>query len=515
MCGICGILDFEGTHFSRDTLKAMTDSLVHRGPDGEGFYMSTAHSPGGRIVRLGLGHRRLKIIDLSEAASQPMSNEDRSLWIVFNGEIYNYLELQAALKARGHLFRSRTDTEVILHLYEEKGVECLTDLEGMFAFALWDQRKHTLFLARDRAGQKPLFYFHQSLLFAFASEVKALLQHPRISAEVNPEAISHYFSFGYPPFPKTLLHGIHQLSPGSYMIINIAGEARIRQYWDLTFPRVGQNEIQKTTNQRATKRVREMVTDAVRKRMESDVPLGVFLSGGIDSTIIVGVMSRILNDSVRTFSIGFAGNSDFDESPYARIAATSFKTKHTEFIVEPNAINLIETLVWHHDGPFGDSSAIPTYIISQLARESVTVALNGDGGDELFAGYPRFYAGLLSEKIPRSIGKIFDTFLSLLPESKNYLNVLRRAQNLFRSASLPLPDRFIRWNNFSPDDLHSLVSGDLIGPHQPGSKVSWFREIVDAIAGYSPLLGVKIPPCTLSSAQKPLMSKRKSTPKIR
>lgn len=456
----------------------MMAKLVHRGPDDSGLYVDGC---------IGLGHTRLKIIDLSPAARQPMTNEDETLRIIFNGEIYNYRQLRATLKTMDHHFRSNSDTEVILHLYEEKGDRCVEDLDGMFAFALWDARRRKLLLARDRVGKKPLFYYHDRGLFAFASEIKALFGHPSIPVEIDRTAIPLYFLYGYVPTPASFYRGISSLRPGHTLTVTCEGRLQTRQYWDLSFSDGRPDDPMLSNDRVVAGRVRELVTEAVRKRLVADVPLGAFLSGGIDSSIVVGVMSQLMREPVKTFSIGFSGDKAFDETPYARVAAQHFKTDHTEFVVEPRAIDLIETLVWHHDGPFGDPSGIPTYIVSRLTREHVTVALNGDGGDELFAGYLRFSASMMAERIPASLMRAGNVVLSLLPEPRNYHSPVRRAQRFFQSAGTLFHERFSRWISLFPDDLELLISGDLLSHANGADRISYFREYLKRISGYTPL----------------------------
>lgn len=453
-------------------------NLVHRGPDESGLYVNGC---------IGFGHTRLKIIDLSPAARQPMTNEDETLRIIFNGEIYNYRQLRATLKTMDHHFRSNSDTEVILHLYEEKGDRCVEDLDGMFAFALWDARRRKLLLARDRVGKKPLFYYHDRGLFAFASEIKALFGHPSIPVAIDRTAIPLYFLYGYVPTPASFYRGISSLRPGHTLTVTCEGRLQTRQYWDLSFSDGRPDDPMLSNDRVVAGRVRELVTEAVRKRLVADVPLGAFLSGGIDSSIVVGVMSQLMREPVKTFSIGFAGDKAFDETPYARVAAQHFKTDHTEFLVEPRAIDLIETLVWHHDGPFGDPSGIPTYIVSRLTREHVTVALNGDGGDELFAGYLRFSASMMAERISASLMRAGNVVLSLLPEPRNYHSSVRRAQRFFQSAGTLFHERFSRWISLFPDDLELLISGDLLSHANGADRISYFREYLERISGYTPL----------------------------
>ena len=383
MCGICGELRFDGAPVSEAGLVEMRDQLVHRGPDSCGVYVS-----GRRAV--GLGFRRLKIIDLSPNASQPMPNEDGTVQVAFNGEIYNYQALRQDLIARGHRFRSQSDTEVIAHLYEEKGADCIADLEGMFAIAIWDERASRLTLARDRAGKKPLFYYQDDRLFAFASEIKAFFGHPDIVIAPDPGAVPYYFLYGYVPLPATIYKGVSQLEPGTVMTMEASGRRTARRYWQLRFPEAG--AARPISRAAAAAGVRERLTRAVERRLMSDVPLGAFLSGGLDSTIVVGLMSQLLNAPVKTFSIGFEGDAAFDETAYARLAAERFKTDHTEFVVKTEMADVLPKLAWHYGEPYADASALPTYYVSRETRKFVTVALNGDGGDENFAGYVRYFA---------------------------------------------------------------------------------------------------------------------------
>jgi asparagine synthase (glutamine-hydrolysing) len=416
-----------------------------------------------------------------------MSNEDGTLWIVFNGEIYNYRELRRPLKALGHPFRSQSDTEVILHLYEEKGERCVEELDGMFAFALWDARRLRLLLARDRVGKKPLFYYSDARLFAFASEIKALFHHPSIPVDIDESAIPLYFIHGYVSTPATFYRGISSLPPGHTLIVTPGGDQQKRQYWDLSFSPNNSDHSGLADERQIAGRVRELVTEAVRKRLFADVSLGAFLSGGIDSTIVVGVMSHLMKEPVKTFSIGFEGDAAFDETRYSRIVAQHLKTDHTEFVVEPRAIDLIETLVWHHDGPFGDPSGIPAHIVSRLTKDHVTVALNGDGGDELFAGYSRFYAGIIAERIPTPIMQCANRILSFLPEPRNYYHPLRKAQRFFRGVGIPFYERYSSWISFFHDDLETLLPQDLLGGQGETDRIAHFRGYLEKISQYSPL----------------------------
>ncbi|MBM4048536.1 MAG: asparagine synthase (glutamine-hydrolyzing), partial [Planctomycetes bacterium] len=359
MCGICGaVADGQKLTVDRGLLDAMTSVLRHRGPDDVGRWLGEL----GR-VRVGLGHTRLSIIDLG-GGHQPMPNEDESLWIVFNGEIYNFLELRPGLERKGHVFKTRSDTEVILHLYEDKGVDCLADLRGMFAFALWDQRRGRLFLARDRLGVKPLCFHHRPGVFLFASELKALLQVPGFPRSVNREAIHHYLTYQYVPYPLTIFREAEKLPPAHYLLYE-NDTVQVRRYWE-----VDPTARPDMTEAEWCERLRQELAEATKLRLIADVPLGAFLSGGMDSSITVGLMSQAAREPVKTFSIGFE-EKRYDELDYARLVAKRFQTDHHEFIVRPDIADILPKLVWHYDEPFADSSAIPTYYLSKVTREHV------------------------------------------------------------------------------------------------------------------------------------------------
>lgn len=390
MCGICGILDGQGGLYPGIPLvRRMAASLAHRGPDNDGFYES-AHCV--------LGHRRLKIIDLSPLGRQPMNNEDGSVWISFNGEIYNYLELRPELLRRGHHFRSQSDTEVMLHLYEDEGEDFLGQLNGMFAIALWDERRQRLLLARDRFGKKPLYYYTDGVRLLFGSEIKAILAEPGVAREFNHEAIAAYLSLGYIPAPLTIFRGIFKLPAASFLTAEVApgdGTVRLRgprRYWNLRY-----QPDSSLTEADCVAEIRRLVRDATRIRMYSDVPLGAFLSGGVDSSVLVATMAEQSSKPVETFSIGF-DQANYDELRYAEVVAKRFGTNHHTFRCAPNTLEVLPILVHHFDEPFADSSAIPTYYVSKIAREHVTVTLSGDGGDETFAGYTRYDNGMLRQR---------------------------------------------------------------------------------------------------------------------
>lgn len=375
MCGIAGIVNVTGEPVRPERLRSMTDILAHRGPDGEGI-----------ITRgpVGLGHRRLAIIDLA-TGDQPMLNEKESVWLVFNGEIYNFRELRRELEASGYAFRTASDTEVVLRAYEAYGVECLGRLRGMFAFALWDGRLRRLFLARDRVGIKPLVYSWDGRCLRFASELKAILQDPAVRREMDWEALRDYLVFHYIPSPRTIFRTIRKLPPASFLVLDLGrGEPVVSRYWDLRFaPASNRDEAGWFEG------LRWHLGDAVRSHLVSDVPIGAFLSGGLDSSTVVALMAQAAKGRVRTFSIGF-DQADFDELNYARSVAHRYGTDHYEFVVKPDALEVLPRLAWQFDEPFADSSALPTYYLSKITREHVTVALSGDGGDENFAGYRRY-----------------------------------------------------------------------------------------------------------------------------
>ena len=429
----------------------MTDMLRHRGPDGRGTHYQTYADGSG----VGLGHRRLSIIDL-EGGKQPLCNEDGTVWVTFNGEIYNYQDVRRELIAAGHVFRTDSDTEVIAHGYEQWGDECLSRFRGMFAFAVWDERNHRLLLARDRLGKKPLVYHQSRGRLLFASEIKSLLVAPNVARDIDPQAIDAYLAFGYVPHPRTIFREIHKLPPAHYAVYENGG-LKVARYWQPDF-----NVETSLSIGEIRDRLGELLNDAVRMRLRSDVPLGAFLSGGIDSTAVVGLMSRNMTQPVETFTIGFPVDK-YDEAPFARIAADHLKTNHHELRVEPASIEILPTLAWHFDEPFADSSAIPTYYVSQATRRHVTVALTGDGGDELFAGYIR-YRTIESlgawDSLPALVrGIVANPLWNWLPASNREKSTLRRAR--FRMARLreSRSERYARWvMTFQEEQRQALYS---------------------------------------------------------
>ena len=473
MCGICGILNFGGAPASVPVLRAMTETLCHRGPEALGVHVDAF------VPAVGLGHTRLRIIDLREVADQPMVSDDGRVLLTFNGEIYNYRELRSGLESRGVKFRTESDTEVLLRLYEVKGESAVADVHGMFAFALWDGRAGRLVLGRDRVGKKPLYYAVAPRFFAFGSEIKALLRHPDIDAEVDESVLPAFFLYGYAPSPSTLYRGIQQIPPGHTLTVTLDGRTSLREYWDVPLET---SNGEGWTEEAAVAEVRRLLTEAVERRMIADVPLGAFLSGGLDSSIVVALMARLSPEPVRTFSIGFANAPAFDETRYAELVARACHTRHTTFIVEPSAVDLIERLVWHHDGPFADSSAVPTYVLARLARQHVTVALNGDGGDELFAGYLRFYASLMSERIPAWTRRAARQAAGWLPEAGTHRHPLRRLKRLAAGAALPLVDRLTRWVSVFGDDLAELLHGASAVAAQAAGTDPWLARTRDTSA---------------------------------
>jgi len=447
---VCGIAGYVGRE-SETLLPAMLRSLAHRGPDDSGSFVA----PG-----VGLGMTRLAIIDL-ESGRQPMQNEDGSLAIVFNGEIYNHRELRPALERAGHRFRTRSDTEVILHLFEERGPACVEELRGMFAFAIWSSPGRTLFLARDRLGKKPLYYWRRGEGLLFASEPKALLCHPDLPREVDPDALHHYLAFGYTPGEASIFRALRKLPPAHRALFH-GGRLEAERYWSLP---AAPEPIREPGE--ARRRIRDGLREAVRLRLESDVPLGVFLSGGIDSSAIVACMRELTAGRIATFSIGFGSAApSFDELPYARQVAARFQTDHHEEILEPKVADLLEPIVRGFDEPFADSSAVPTYVVSQATARHVKVALSGVGGDEAFAGYPRYLGVRLSERyaaLPawlRAAGNWAGR--TLLRESDRSRNLGDWARRFANGSALPMPARYLGWTRFfGQAELEELVAPEL------------------------------------------------------
>jgi asparagine synthase (glutamine-hydrolysing) len=471
MCGIFGAM-FTDAGERVETERALR-ALHHRGPDSQGTY---------RCADGVLAHTRLAILDLSEAANQPMASADGRCVTVFNGEIYNHHELRRDLESHGVRFRSRSDTEVIVEGYRSAGERFLERLDGMFAFAILDRVDRRLVLMRDRAGKKPLFFARQSGSLRFASEIRALFA-SGVTAKVDTTRLPILLALGYVPAPATLYSGIEQLPPASVLTLEAGKEPVVRRYWA---PRFDGPRLQ-VTQEEARREVARLVDVAVRRRLEADVPLGAFLSGGVDSTIVVGLMARASTQPIRTFSIGFSGDPRYDETRFARIASRQFATAHTEFIVEPSSVDLIDRLVEVHDGPFGDSSAIPTSIVSMLTRAHVTVALTGDGGDELFCGYSRFLAAEAGDYIPATIRRGAARAAALIGDSGSPRSWRRRAKRFVTTLARPLPERMLRWQSIFVDDVESLMQPSLRGQLGAPTATEWIGGIAEGCGHASPL----------------------------
>ena len=447
MCGITGIYYRNGNSVDSNILKRMTAELAHRGPDEEGFYHKGS---------IGFGHRRLSIIDLS-TGQQPLSNEDGNVWICFNGEIYNYQSLKKRLEEKGHVFRTNSDTETIVHAYEEWGTDAVKKFRGMFAFALWDGIKEQLVLARDRVGKKPLYYFMDDNRFVFASEIKAILKHPDIPRDLDLTAFSDYMSLLYIPSPKSIFKAVKKLPAGHTAIIR-KETVSIAQYWDLSFQQHTFKNEDEIMEGLASK-----LEEATRIRMLSEVPLGAFLSGGVDSSAVVAMMAGASPEPVITNSISFSV-SQYNESKYAQRVSKLFNTNHHEMEVTPDAIAIIEKLSWHYDEPFADSSAVPTYYVSKMARENVTVSLSGDGGDENFAGYRRYYFDMRENAVRNFVPElmrsaVFGSLGRLYPKGDYLPQIFRGKAFISNVARNPVDAYF-----FSISALYEDFKKDLFSP---------------------------------------------------
>src|ERR1044071_3991350 len=474
MCGIAGIVRTDGAPVDRDLVERMNEAIRHRGPDEDGFYFNDG---------VALAMRRLAIIDL-KTGQQPIHNHDRTKWLVFNGEIYNFREVRAQLEQLGHKFYTDSDTEVVVAAYDQYGTDCPKHLRGMFAFAIWDERDKSLFLARDRVGKKPLLYAQTPGQLIFGSEFTALVTHPDVSRDVDYEAIHHYLSFICVPAPFTAYRAIRKLEPGHWLLW-MNGATKIERYWQLDFSNkssVGEEE--------AGERAVELLREAVRIRLMSEVPLGAFLSGGIDSSAVVALMAQESSERVKTFSIGFE-EQDFSELHHARRVAERVGVDHHEFIVRPDAMQILPTLVEHYGEPYADSSAIPSYYVSRETRRHVTVALNGDGGDECFAGYERYTAMNLARAYAAIPGKrLIGSVTEALPAPRSRGNPIAKAQRFIAAASLPPIERYLRWtSSFDEDAKQKLYTDDFRAETASFRTVSflepWFakvngRGIVDA-----------------------------------
>lgn len=469
MCGIAGKLNNDkDKQVAAGAVRAMCQTIVHRGPDDEGIYVDGP---------VGLGMRRLSIIDLS-GGHQPLSNEDGTVWVVFNGEIYNYRDLRPNLEARGHRFATSSDTEVIVHLYEEYGPDFVHHLRGMFGIALWDKTRDTLVLVRDRMGIKPLYYAALPDRLVFGSELKTLLA-DGVPRDIDRQALNEYLSYNYIPGPRTIFSAVKKLQPGHRLIAR-RGRVTIESYWR---PEPSAQSASGRTEPVAyyVERLTELLKESVRYRLIADVPLGVFLSGGLDSSTVVAVMREVSSDPIKTFSIGFE-DASFNELPYARMVAKHFETEHHEFVVRPDAVDLVPKLVHYFDEPFADSSAIPCYYLSELARQHVTVALGGDGGDEVFAGYETYaaykMASLYRGLSPRLTGMI-PSLVSRLPVSHKKVSFDYKAKRFVRNATLPPERAHYAWKEIFSDEMKQGLFADAMGTGLEDPYGAFERQYAD------------------------------------
>jgi len=424
MCGIVGMFKTQYTGIDRALLEKMNSLLWHRGPDDGGIFIEG---------QIGLGARRLAIIDPSDSGHQPMSNEDKSIWIVFNGEFYNHREFREELESKGHRYKSNSDTESIVHLYEEYGIDCLSRMNGMFAFAIWDRNRKKLFLARDRLGVKPLYYARINNDFCFGSEIKALLAHPDFKKEIDFQAMDQYFSYGAVPHPKTIYKGIFALEPGCLLEVDKLSVKKI-QYWNVIDKlNAGKKSLNKYVREdEYLERITSMLESSIKLRLMSDVPLGVFLSGGVDSSLVIALMSKVYGGRIKTFSVGFEdGDPHLNELQYARIVSTKYATEHYEFIQTSAVAKVFPEVIRYFDEPFANPTAIPMYHISRLASDKVKVCLSGVGGDELFGGYPRYMASQwfrYHRMMPQAVRQYILSFITGISKSYNPYTILDRLQ---------------------------------------------------------------------------------------
>ncbi len=469
MCGICGIVDFAGIPPTATSLvQQMCDKLIHRGPDEDGFYHDS-HSA--------LGMRRLSIIDL-ETGRQPISNEDGSIQLIFNGEIYNYRTLRQKLEKQGHRFKTQSDSEVIVHAYESYGTECLEHFNGQFAFAIWDKARRSLFLARDRLGIKPLYYFRHGNLLVFASELSALLLYPETPREINPAALGQLLSLEYIPSPNTILKDIQKLPPGHLLCFQ-PGSFETKRYWEI---KLQPSSLDFTL---AKERLRALIDDAVKLRLISDVPLGVYLSGGIDSSAIAASMNELGVKPIRSFSIGFA-ESSYNELPFARQVSAHFGTRHVERkLLQSDIIDLVEKLLCHLDEPLADFSIFPTYLVSKLAGQSVKVALSGDGGDEIFGGYDPYFAQQYAayyDKLPAILRhQLLPSLAHKLPPQPAKKGLINKFKRFVEGGMLPANLKHARWMLFlSSKEKSTLFSSDFLAISEQNSAETYLAELFAA-----------------------------------
>lgn len=467
MCGICGKISLNGKPVDRKNIKEMGDLLAHRGPDGEGFYFNPTKT-------VGLGHRRLAIIDL-KTGGQPMPNEDGTVWIVFNGEIYNFLELKKDLEKKGHHFKTTSDTEVIIHSWEEYGEKCVNKFNGMFAFAIWDEKKQTLFLARDRLGEKPLFYTKTNTSFIFASEIKAILQNQEVKKSLSTEALNMYLSVGYFLSPETIINGIKKLPAASTLTFRM-NHFKVKEYWDLN-PMVKKD----LPEEEWLEQFKNLFENSIKIRLVSDVPLGAFLSGGLDSTAIVSYMKKFSDRIPNTFSIGFKEKT-YSELNFARLASEFLKTNHRDLVIRPDIESDLKRIIWTNDEPLGDTSAIPMYFLSMMTRKKVTVALSGDGGDENLAGYETYIADKLFPYL-RNLplrGFISKAISKFLPTSFNKVSRDYKLKQFVRAYDFTPEKAHYFWRTiFSDDDKKKLINSDVYKKIKNHDTFFYFKKYFD------------------------------------
>ncbi|MEW5900943.1 MAG: asparagine synthase (glutamine-hydrolyzing) [Acidobacteriota bacterium] len=483
MCGICGIAASSSSEpVSPALLRAMCGTIVHRGPDDEGVYVSP---------RLGLAARRLSIIDL-EGGHQPLSNEDGSIWIVHNGEVYNFPELRQELLGRGHIFSTRTDTETIVHSYEEWDDGFVHRLRGMFAFALWDEKMQRLLLVRDRLGIKPLYYtLLENKTLVFGSELKAILVHPEIKRALEPRALDFFLTLEYVPAPYSIFRGIHKLPAGCFLAFE-AGRVEIKKYWDVEPGETEDRDISEKDLPEVMDRLYALLRESVKLRLVSDVPLGAFLSGGIDSSTIVGLMRELGASPLKTFSIGFEEVS-YNELRYARQTAQRFSTEHEEFVIDPKALELTEKLIRHLDEPFADFSIFPTYLVSEMARTRVKVILSGDGGDEVFGGYEHYQAQKVAGRpLLYALGRLASPLVNSFPPADKKKGGWNKLQRFLQGFDHSPASRHLRWMTFlSRKDKNRLYTEDFerLSGAAEIHELSPFREIFARLASFDPVTG--------------------------
>ncbi len=477
MCGICGKLNFElGPVMDARLIRGMLATIPHRGPDDEGVYIAP---------QIGLGHKRLSIIDL-KTGHQPLCNEDGTIWIVFNGEIYNFQELRRLLVSHGHVFRTNTDTETIVHLYEELGPQCVDKLRGMFAFAIWDERKKALFLARDRVGIKPLYYCNTGKSLVFGSEIKTILADPAVPCEIAPEIIDRFLTFLYLPGEETLLNGIHKLPPGSYLFVQ-NGRTEQRQYWDLQFPERARN----VSFKQAKDELLALLKEAVEMHMIADVPVGVLLSGGVDSTAVLSLAAERTDKEISTFTVGFSDPQVGDERPYARLAAETFGSQHHEMTISAADFrDFLPQYVWHMEEPVCEPPAIAMYYVSKLAKQYVKVLLSGEGGDEAFAGYSNYRNLVWLERLKRIAPPLNRVAARGLAAANSLLRSPRLAKYIPLLKSRFPEYYYSRTSNpfrYGENGLSSLYSADFAGTIDRERTLEPIRRLQACVMGHKTL----------------------------